>query len=212
MAKGESSRYSLDAGGWTLSITGESESLIARCGERRLFLIGGRQIACQEGLEVLALGTRASFVDKRPIREVLRETAGLGLPHVIPWGAGKWFFGRGRLLSELLATHKSPLFFLGDEGGRPGLWRYPGHFREGAQIGVRDLPGTDPLPFPHEVSKVGRMGFCAEINLNISTPWGSMMNALRDRYVKLNRFARLEPPLRFLRNQIAMQLRKRQSA
>ncbi len=32
----------------------------------------------------------------------------------------------------------------GDEGGRPGFWPYPSHFREGAALGVRDLPGTDP--------------------------------------------------------------------
>lgn len=194
---------------WQISATDEPESLIAVHGERRLRVVAGRQVACREGLEVLMLGTTGQFKDRRPIREVLAEATGLGLAHVIPWGAGKWFFARGKLLSGLLREHQTPLFFLGDEGGRPGFWPYPSHFSEGAKLGVRDLPGTDPLPFAHDVEKVGKVGFRTVIDLDERRPAQSLLSVLKGNASPIERFATLEPPVRFVRNQVAMQLRKR---
>ena len=197
---------------WTLHLTEEEGSLTAVSGTRRLKLIAGRQVACKEGLEVLLLATTQRFKDRRSIREVLAEARQLNLPHVIPWGAGKWFFKRAKLLSQLLKDHQAPMFFLGDEGGRPGFWPYPSHFREGAGLGVRDLPGTDPLPFAHDVDKVGKMGFRIPVDFDPRRPAISIVRSLGNREMRIDRFARLEPPLRFVQNQVAMQLRKRQSA
>jgi len=211
-AMGKGSPEGLRPNRWRVAITGEDISLVVSDGARRLILVAGRQVACREGLEVLLLGTNRRFVDRRPILEVLGEGAALGLLRVIPWGAGKWFFGRARLLSELLRTQRDAALFLGDEGGRPGFWPYPRHFREGAALGVRDLPGTDPLPFPHDIEKVGRMGFRKAIEFDPATPGRSLLQALRSDPVPLERFARLEPPVRFVRNQLAMQLRKHQPA
>jgi len=196
---------------WRVEPTAEERCVQVRDGERRLFVVGGRQVACREGLEVLIQGTTHRFADGRPIREVLREAAALGVPRVIPWGPGKWFFARGRLVSALLREFRHPLLFLGDEGGRPAFWRYPTHFREGAALGVRDLPGTDPLPFAHDIVKVGRVGFRVPIELDASRPAASLFMALANGATALQRFASLEPPLRFVRNQVAMQLRKRRA-
>jgi len=197
---------------WSVGITDEAESIVASNDGRRLFIIAGRQVACREGLEVLLLGTTGKFQDRRSIREVLDEALSRGVPHVIPWGAGKWFFGRGKLLSQLLREHRAPMFFLGDEGGRPAFWPYPRHFTEAARLGVRDLPGTDPLPFAHDVDKVGRVGFRAKMNLDEKRPARSLFQVLGDGNTPIERFARLEPFTRFVRNQVAMQLRKRQSS
>jgi hypothetical protein len=197
---------------WSMLPTGEEVSLRAASGARHLFIVAGRQVACREGLEVLVLGTRRRFRDGLPIREVLAETGALGVPRVIPWGAGKWLFRRGRLLNELVREFRSPTLFLGDEGGRPVFWGYPAHFGEAARLGVRDLPGTDPLPFPHDVNKVGRMGFRLELDFDPVRPAASLMSALTSQGAPLERFAVLESPLRFVRNQIGMQLRKRHRA
>jgi hypothetical protein len=116
------------------------------------------------------------------------------------------------LLSELVAEFRSPTLFLGDEGGRPIFWGYPQHFARAARLGVRDLPGTDPLPFPHDVTKVGRMGFRVHIDLDRTHPAASLLSALRRPDITFQRFAALESPLRFVRNQIGMQLRKRRLA
>ncbi len=158
---------------------------------------------------MLVLGPTHRFADGRPIRDVLRESDALGVPRVIPWGPGKWFFRRGRLLNELVAEFRKPTLCLGDEGGRPVFWGYPQHFTQAARLGVRDLPGTDPLPFPHDVGKVGRMGLKVTIDLDPARPGASLMRALTEARTPLERFATLEAPLRFVRNQIGMQLRKR---
>ncbi|HVC31239.1 MAG TPA: hypothetical protein VND24_08630 [Steroidobacteraceae bacterium] len=197
---------------WSVTATAEDISVVARHGERELFIVAGRQVACREGLEVLVLGTTHRFADGRPIRDVLREAEALGVPRVIPWGPGKWFFRRGRLLHELVREFRKPTLFLGDEGGRPVFWGYPQHFAQAARLGVRDLPGTDPLPFPHDVAKVGRMGFKVALELDPARPGGSLLRVLTQAGTALERFATLEPPLRFVRNQIGMQLRKRMRA
>ena len=194
---------------WAVAPTAEPVSVVARHGQRELFIVAGRQVACLEGLEVLVLGTTHRFDDGRPIREVLQESDALGVPRVIPWGPGKWFFRRGRLLNELVAEFRKPTLFLGDEGGRPVFWGYPQHFAHAARLGVRDLPGTDPLPFPHDVGKVGRMGLKVTIDFDPDRPGESLLRALTRFEAPLERFATLEPPLRFVRNQIGMQLRKR---
>jgi hypothetical protein len=197
---------------WDVLPTQEDCSVRAVSSERELFLVAGRQIACREGLEVLILGTTRRLPDRLPIREVLTETATWNVPRVIPWGPGKWLFRRGRLLNELVEEFHQTLLFLGDEGGRPVFWSYPRHFERAARLGVRDLPGTDPLPFPHDVTKVGRMGFRVHLDLDHDRPAASLISALRQPSTALERFAVLESPLRFVRNQIGMQLRKRRLA
>jgi hypothetical protein len=197
---------------WTAVATEEEDSVLAVSGQRHLFIVAGRQIACREGLEVLVLGTTRRLQDGLPIREVLSQTACWGVPRVIPWGPGKWLFKRGRLLSQLVEEFRRSTLFLGDEGGRPVFWGYPQHFEHAARLGVRDLPGTDPLPFPHDVTKVGRMGFRIRLPLEHMRPAASLLGVLREPNVSFERFAMLESPLRFMRNQIGMQLRKRRLA
>ena len=204
--------HSLGLRSWSIAPTAEDSSVVATSGAGRLFIVAGRQVACREGLEVLVLGTTRKFADGRPIRELLMETEALGVPRVIPWGPGKWLFSRGRLLKRVLEEFRKPTLFLGDEGGRPGFWGYPAHFAWGARLGVRDLPGTDPLPFSHDVSKVGRMGLRVNLDLDPTRPAASLLRSLTDPNVVFERFATLEPPLRFVRNQIGMQLRKRRVA
>ena len=197
---------------WSLRPTSEANSLLLTDGYQSLYVVAGRQVACREGLEVLVLGTTARFADGRPIRELLEETRSLNLPRVIPWGPGKWLFRRGRLLNELVEAFHDSRLFLGDEGGRPGFWGYPSHFVAAARLGVRDLPGTDPLPFPHDVDKVGRMGFGVPLDLDPARPAASLLRVLIDPAVAFERFATLEPPMRFVRNQLGMQMRKRRAA
>ena len=197
---------------WAIVATDEEDSVLAVSGQRRLFIVAGRQIACREGLEVLVLGTTRRLEDGLPIREVLSETACWGVPRVIPWGPGKWLFRRGRLLSQLLEEFRRPTLFLGDQGGRPAFWGYPQHFEHAARLGVRDLPGTDALPFSRDVRKVGRTGFRIRLELEPARPTASLLGVLREPNTTLERFAGLESPLRFVRNQIGMQLRKRRMA
>jgi hypothetical protein len=199
-----------ETGGWTVEPTAEPEALLARRDGRRLLLVSGRQVVAREGLEVLLLGTRATAPDRQPIRDVLAEGERLGALRVIPWGAGKWLFGRGRLLDDLIdAARPGDGFFLGDGGGRPFFWTGPAHFGRAARRGIRVLPGTDPLPFPDEVSRPGSFGF------RLDAPEPPMLSAesikatLRRPDARLSPYGRLERLGPFVRHQIAMQRRKR---
>ena len=196
-------------GGWRPTPTGEPCSLRLANGSRELFLVAGRQVATAEDLEVLMLGTTERVPDGLPIAEVLERAAQLGVVHVIPWGAGKWMFARGRLLSHLIATTPTRDFFLGDESARPVFWPTPSHFAEAARRGIRMLPGTDPLPFDHEVARAGRFGFWLEGAVDAGTPAASLQAALRDPARVVHPYGRLESPGTFLYHQVALQLRKR---
>lgn len=197
---------------WRFDVTAEPESLTVSRAEARLHLVAGRQIACAEDLEVLALATPQRFDDGRPIRDVLRWARDAGALPVIPWGAGKWLGARGDLLRALLAESQGVELYVGDESGRPVFWPTPRHLSEAAARGVPNLPGTDPLPFPHETERAGSFGFRLRLPAGAAfdpaRPAASVRSAIRAGG-RVETFGRLEGPLRFLRNQVAMQLRKR---
>jgi len=147
--------------------------------------------------------------DGRPIRDVLAEGARLGALRVIPWGAGKWLFGRGKLLNELIADARPGNgFFLGDGAGRP-FWSKPRHFDHAERQGLRILPGTDPLPFARQAGRAGSFGFRLDGTVDLSSPTEGIKTALRDPASRLTPFGRPERLAPFVRNQIAMQRRKR---
>jgi hypothetical protein len=56
------------------------------------------------------------------------------------------------------------------------------------------------------------MGFRVTLDLEERRPAVSLLRALTEQTAPLERFATLESPLRFVRNQIGMQLRKRRLA
>jgi hypothetical protein len=198
---------------WVVARTNDPDALEARCEGRRLLLVAGRQVVAREGLEVLMLGTRAMVPDGGSLSDLLIEGARLGALRVIPWGAGKWLFGRGRLLRSIIATQRSEDgFFLGDGAGRPVFWSTPNHFPEAARRGIRVLPGTDPLPFPSQAGRAGSFGFRLEGRLDLSRPAVSLKAALRDPASRMTPYGRLERVLPFFRNQVAMQQRKRMRA
>jgi hypothetical protein len=198
-------------GPWSIEVTPDPCALIARSGNRRLAIVAGRQVAAREGLEVLMLGTRERLRDGRPLPDLLADAVRFGALRVIPWGAGKWLFGRGRLMSDIIAAER-PVggFFLGDGAGRPFFWGTPSHFREAEARGIRILPGTDPLPFPRQMGRAGSYGFLLEGTIDLTRPAEGIKTALLDPSSRLTPFGKAERALPFIRNQIAMQRRKRQ--
>jgi hypothetical protein len=209
-AKAEPARKTA-VGGWTVERTLDPCALLARAGGGALVLVAGRQVVTRERLEVLLLGTRALVADGQPVREVLALGQQLGALRVIPWGVGKWLLARGRLLRGLIEEARPDSgFFLGDSGGRPFFWAGPGHFAQAAARGIRVLPGTDPLPFPAEVSRPGSYGFRLGASADLTLPAEGIKSALLRTDTRLTPFGALERLFPFLRNQLAMQRRKRQ--
>ncbi len=197
------------AGPWRFEESGEAHSLFAsREGYLRLMLVAGQQRVTAEGLEVLALGSTVEIDDGLPIRETLtavRESKGLP---VVPWGAGKWWSRRGKLVAELIDEQDPTRFFLGDNGGRPALMPRPRLFARAERRGIRVLPGTDPLPLAGEVSRVGTYGFLADGPADPDSPASTLLRSILAADWRPTVFGECGPWGSFLRNQVAMQLRR----
>jgi hypothetical protein len=197
-------------GAWRIEPTREPVSLIARKdGGSPIVVIAGRQIVCREGLEVLALGTRATFADGQPLRDTLGLVAAEDAIAVVPWGAGKWQGARGRLVAGLLQECPVRPLYLGDNGGRLSLAPRPRLFARAAGHRMWVLPGSDPLPFAGQLSKVAGYGFVAEVALGHETPFATLKGYLDRLETAPRLFGRLETLPGFIRSQVAMQLQKR---
>lgn len=206
-AKNSDDYSSVDS--WSFTRTQEECSLIASNHGKKLILIAGHQVAATEDLEVLMLGTTRKIQDGLPIRDLLQKALDLGALRVVPWGAGKWLFSRGKLLNEIIDSIESKSFFLGDEGGRPTFWPTPRHFDYAERKGIRNLPGTDPLPFPWEVCRVGTYGFWFKGSIDLAKPFASIKISVQDHQTSSHPFGRLQNPFLFIRNQYGMQKLKR---
>ncbi len=197
------------ANGWRFEKTKEARSLYAvEATGKRLTLVAGRQIIAAENLEVLALGTEKKFHDGQPLKEIVKLVKAQGAIPVIPWGAGKWLGRRGRILAKLMDEMASEGLFLGDNSGRPWFWKQPVHFRLAQKENIRILPGTDPLPFSGETSRVGSFGFMIPSRIDARKPARDILRQLNDPGTQIIPYGRLEKTTPFLHNQIAMQLRK----
>jgi glycosyltransferase involved in cell wall biosynthesis len=197
-------------GRWSVSPTDEPVSLVARRpGALPIVLVSGRQIVCGEGLEVLAIATRAEFDDGLPLADVIAAIRAAGALAVMPYGFGKWWFGRRRVLDDLLRSAQPGDLFLGDNGNRADLPPPPAAFRAAAQKRLWVLPGSDPLPMPAAVDRAGRNGFVLQGPISGSHPARDLVRLIRELSAQPQTFGRGEALAPFVRNQITMQLRKR---
>lgn len=200
----------LNADGWSIDQTDERHSLTAshqRLGS--LAILAGRQIRCKEGIELLALCTGARFNDGMSLQAAFELAESEGAVTVLPWGFGKWMGRRGKVVRQFMENRTPAQLSLGDNSGRPGFWRNPVEFRQARSAGIRILPGSDPLPFPSEVSRVASFGLAVNGGLNDVKPARDVRRILSDPAIPIRPFGQLEKPLRFLRNQLAMQAVKR---
>ena len=200
-------------GAWSFEPTGEAESLAAvRATGERMVIVAGRQIVTREKLEVLALGKDLEIPDGLPMTDTLQQIRESGALPVLPWGFGKWWGWRGDRVEA--ALREPGELYLGDSGGRlqPGI--PPKLFRLARAKGIRLLPGTDPLPFPRHAGRAGSYGFQLPGAVDEHRPGADLLHKIRTAG-QLRTFGRRAGPVRFLRDQTAMQLRrgkKRQDA
>ncbi len=203
-------------GPWTFKLTNERESRIAcRDGKPELLLIAGRQIVTRENLEVLALGTCDKLDAYQPIAETIDRIVQIGAVPVLPWGFGKWWFQRGRWLKQLLRSSGSKeqdskcSLFIGDNGGRNRWVRDRHMFALAESLGIRNLPGSDPLPMASHVRRAGSYGFVLDGELDWTFPASQLKRMLRDDQHQPESYGCLESLGSFFRNQFRMQLQKR---
>lgn len=200
----------LALGRWSIDATEEDGSLIARRGpDEAIVLIAGRQIAAREGLEVLAIGLEDELPDGQPLRRTIDRVVALGGVAVVPWGFGKWWFRRGRIVRELIERPPRGRLFLGDNGGRPRGLGDPPLFALARRRGIWTLPGSDPLPFPSHERRAGSNGFVLDSPVDLAHPCTTLKERLRALAAQPLAFGDGEAVAAFIRHQILMQLRKR---
>lgn len=174
-----------------------------------LFLIAGRKIISAEDLEILALCSLQDFPDGKPLLDTIRLIDESGTIPVIPWAVGKWLGKRGTLLDELIDNPRDSFFYLCDNGNRPYFWPWPRHFKEAERNGIPIIAGSDPLHFSSEVSRIGRFGCLIDAHVTPATPGSEIVQLLREGQKSICRYGKLETGLRFVRNQLIMQLGKK---
>lgn len=193
-------------GDWKINTTGEDNSLSATKKSFMMFIIAGRQIVTEKKLEVLAVGLEDDFTDGKPIEKVIQHIASVGAIPVIPWGFGKWFFTRKKILEKIISDKKFPVF-LGDNGNRPWILRKSKLIRVAYKNHILNLPGSDPLPFHREIQKPGSFGLYVEEIVNQDKPFDSMYKILTTNS-HLKTYGKPEKLVYFLKNQISMQIIK----
>lgn len=148
-------------GKWQVEFTPEKRAIqLSTVDGQRLHVLRGWQLVSLEGVEVLSLMHWERPEDGLPLAEQIAMCQGTGVV-VIPWAFGKWFGKRGRVLAEAMESTASSHFFLGDNGGRPGVLPsslLKGYWRNNLPL----ISGSDPLPIPGEEKRVGSFGVCID--------------------------------------------------
>jgi hypothetical protein len=198
---------------WSLDIQNETDSILLRheSGET-IIIVPGRQIVTAEKLEVLALGTTAKFPDGQPIRAVVQSVTRHGAVAVIPWGLGKWWGRRGRIVRGLVDVRHDLPFCLGDNGGRARRLPRPSLFQAADDRGIPVLAGSDPLPLPHHVTRAGSYGFVLEDWSETSRPANAIKERLRALTHSPATFGCLSSTMAMVRAQLGLRLQRRRSA
>ncbi|MFO7901846.1 MAG: hypothetical protein R6U98_04235 [Pirellulaceae bacterium] len=197
-------------GRWSVQQTHEPISLrLENDNAAPLILIAGRQIVTAEQLEVLALGTLATFTDGRPIGAVIDKVNDAGALAVLPWGFGKWMGARGRIVRDLLNSPRAQRLFVGDNGGRLHLAPEPSVFRVAREHGIPILPGTDPFPFAEQVRRPLSFGFVLAVDATGEAPAASIKHTLQARRAQPDPFGHRTGMVSFIRSQVAIQWHKR---
>lgn len=196
-------------GHWSIHATAEPESLLIREAARLVLIaIAGRQIVTSEGVEVLGLLSTEPFADGGSLTDTVTEIERAGAVPVLPWGFGKWVMRRGALVRSLLRSG-SRRIFLGDNGGRLGTGRTPPLLMEARRLAMPVLPGSDPLPFRDEQTRIATFGFVADVTLDEEWPAKGLRAWLHSLDVQPPTYGQLQTLGPFAWNQLRMQWRKR---
>ncbi len=166
-------------GSYSFSKTEEDFSLkIIKDNKTEGYLLNGRQIVTSEGIEVLALATSEIIEDGKPASEVIDSLISKGAVVVLGWGVGKWLFGRGNLVNQLIDKYSASQIIIGDNSARPPFWGTPVQFLKGGEKGIKIVAGSDPLPFSEEINKPGTYNIVGTTEFNENTPGSSLNNLI----------------------------------
>jgi hypothetical protein len=198
--------------GWRVHGTAEESSLVAKREDFRLYLIAGRQVITAEGIEVLVLASDDRIPDRLSLDETLSAAFHAEAIVALPWGFGKWWFRRGAIVKKAIVAHARGTdggeLYLGDNSGRARLYPDPAMFQLAREMGMRILPGSDPLPIPDHVHTAGRFGCLLQGQFDDQRPAHSVKRHLSENQQQPPTCGWRSGLTKFCRDQMFMQARK----
>ena len=204
-------RFREESHGWSVTSPDE-HSLVLTSNESNgtLVLVAGRQVVTSEKLEVLSLFSSQPISQRKTLLETVKEVvAAEGVP-VLPWGFGKWAFGRGQKLRSFLRSLDSDTpcnVLLGDNGCRWERWRSE-VFAEAERSGIRVIAGSDPLPVASHVRRAGSFGSVLKNELDFENPVKWLRDELRQTDASPPTFGSCRSLLSLVSDQICVRLKK----
>ena len=205
----EALRGKPSCGDWSIHAAGdEPESLVAESDDQWIAVVCGRQVRCQKGLEVAALGTLDEFPDGESVAEMIRRVRESGALACLPWGFGKWSGARGALIAQALEEYERDAFVVCDNGGRLEAFGQPRLIGEAARRGFTVLPGTDPFPIGNDYRRTGAFGFLGPEPSRLH-PWRDLLQWLKSHEGSPSSYGKALGPARFVFNNIGIQLYNR---
>lgn len=197
-------------GDFQLEPTADGSAIVARSSAAVLLLVAGRQIVVEGRLEVLALCTTERFPNGDSLAITLERVRAVGAVPVLPWGFGKLWGRRGERVAQVVRSAAPGSLLLGDNGGRPRSSPTPPLFRLARRRDLPILAGSDPLPFPHQLRRVGSYGsILADAELDPRRPAESLARALLALRSTPSVFGRRVSFGAFAWAQMRMQMRRR---
>ncbi len=197
-------------GGWHAEMGSDDAPgfLVRHPSGRRIFIFTGMQLISAEGLEVLIAGCHETSAERLPVEDIIQHYSRRHLV-ILPWGVGKWFGRRGRLVEKLLEGPLQGRFVLGDNSARPAFWAPIRAFvRAERNHHTRVCPGTDPLPIAGQEKRIGCSGIVLDhLGPDIFTSSDILRLAVQPGASQFKTvFDRREHPLRFFFNQLKIRL------
>ena len=177
---------------------------LAKSNELPLAIFGGRQLISAENLEVLIFPSAAAGEDGQPADQLVARAAERDGLAILPWGVGKWLGQRGKTVSIILDRNHSVPITVGDNGGRPRIWRRVRILKDARTAGLSDIAGTDPLPLPGEELRIGTFGVSSSSTVDQNWTAGDFVNLLRAG--QFQRFGQLMPFKDFVAKQMALRM------
>ena len=107
------------------------------------------------------------------------------------------------------SSHDSSSFFVADSATRLASSSPSPLLANAQRVGVRNLPGTDPLPMAAEQSRLGSFGFQLICPVDLTRPLLTVQTALLQNAEQPIHYGKGETLFGFVSKQARMQLRKR---
>jgi len=148
-------------GRWRIEHIGPFGLVAKRDDAAVIGLIAGRQIRCNDGLEVAAVGRTVEIEDGLAFEAAIDAVRAAGALVMLCYGVGKWSGARGAKVRAVLEDGPSDVAF-GDNSGRLG-WGEQSILKRARALGRTVLVGSDPLQLSMAKQRAGCWGVVAEV-------------------------------------------------